>query len=72
MADSMGKAVRKLAEGLRTEPFHEPVADDQERRIAIMAARYQAGQDIWTGKDLTGQARDEWEGKRIPDECSDE
>jgi hypothetical protein len=75
MANSIGRALSRYEEEQgtpRSTPFHNPVAATQEERVAIMAARYARGNNIWDDTPLSGQARDEWEGKRIPDEFDSE
>ena len=54
---SADKRVRDNVPVLSCEPFHAPVADDHEERIAIMAERWERGLNIFTGARLTEHER---------------
>lgn len=48
--------------------FHEPVAQTQEERIALMAERYSRGEDLWTGTPRTTTIEPKEDDS---DECDD-
>jgi hypothetical protein len=61
MANSIDSASRPTTSTLSDSPFqewHVPVAQTQEERIAIMAARWEAGNDIWTNNKITDDELD--------------
>lgn len=53
MADALAKALKKISSEGGFTPFHQPVHEDHNERVRIMAERQAAGLDIWTGKPLT-------------------